>query len=146
FVLAPLVLIQRSLNVPRLEAEARLDPKTGLWNARHLEHALKEEIERAQRFGRPLSVLVADLDLLRETNNTYGHLAGDAVLRGVADVFQSQLRSYDVPTRFGGEEFAIVLPETSADDALSIADRLRSTVGSTLFKIPGHDAAISVTL
>ena len=146
FAIAPLILIHRSLSVPRLEAEARLDPKTGLYNARHLEAALREEIERAERFDRPFSVLVADLDLLREVNNNYGHLAGDAVLKSIADIFTKTLRPYDVPTRFGGEEFAILLPETCPEDALNIAERIRSAVAATLFRIPGHDRTISVTL
>ena len=110
FALSPILLIHRSLSVPQLEAEARVDPKTGLFNARHFGLALNEEIVRAQRFDRPLALIMADLDLLRDINNSYGHLAGDAVLKGVADVFRTQLRHYDVPARFGGEEFSILLP------------------------------------
>ena len=109
---APLVLIHRSLYVPALEEEARVDPKTGLFNARHFAAELREELARAQRFRRPMAVIMADLDLLRDINNTYGHLAGDAVLRGVADIFHQELRDYDVPARFGGEEFSVLLPET----------------------------------
>src|SRR5215210_4540007 len=89
FAIAPLVLIHRSLSVPKLEAEARVDPKTGLFNARHFGQALNEELTRAARFDRPLSLIMADLDLLREINNTYGHLAGDAVLKGIAEVFRA---------------------------------------------------------
>src|SRR5215210_817339 len=100
FAVAPLVLIHRSLAVPKLEAEARVDPKTGLFNARHFGQALNEELTRAARFDRPLSLIMADLDLLREINNTYGHLAGDAVLKGIAEVFRAMLRHYDVPARF----------------------------------------------
>ena len=114
FALAPLVLIHRSLSVPALQAEARNDPKTGLYNARHFAATLHEELARATRFERPMSLIMADLDLLRDINNTYGHLAGDAVLAGVAKVFREQLRDYDVPARFGGEEFSILLPETRA--------------------------------
>jgi predicted signal transduction protein with EAL and GGDEF domain len=88
FALAPLLLIHRSLSVPALQAEARVDPKTGLFNARHFANALREELQRAERFDRPMSVVMADLDLLRDINNTYGHLAGDAVLAGVAKVFR----------------------------------------------------------
>src|ERR671915_2129123 len=124
FAVAPLVLIHRSLAVPKLEAEARVDPKTGLFNARHFGEALNEELTRAARFGRPVSLIMADLDLLREINNTYGHLAGDAVLRGIADVFRAMLRHYDVPARFGGEEFSILLPETTPEEALEIAERI----------------------
>src|SRR5205085_10741361 len=86
FAIAPLVLIHRSLTVPALQAEARVDPKTGLFNARHFATALSEELGRAHRFERPLSLIMADLDLLRDINNTYGHLAGDAVLQGIAEV------------------------------------------------------------
>src|SRR6266542_2469306 len=111
FAIAPLILVHRSLAVPALQAEARVDPKTGLFNARHFAAALSEEIGRARRFERPMSLIMADLDLLRDINNTYGHLAGDAVLQGIAEVFRAQLRHYDVPARFGGEEFAILLPE-----------------------------------
>ena len=70
------------MSVPALQAEARVDPKTGLFNARHFAAALAEEIGRARRFERPMSLIMADLDLLRDINNTYGHLAGDAVLAG----------------------------------------------------------------
>ncbi|HEX7290647.1 MAG TPA: diguanylate cyclase, partial [Conexibacter sp.] len=86
FALAPLLIVHRSLSVPMLEEEARVDAKTGLFNARHFNNALEGEFGRAQRFVRPLAVMMADLDLLREVNNTYGHLAGDAVLQGVAQV------------------------------------------------------------
>src|SRR6266487_1984876 len=106
FALTPLFLIHRSLSVPALQAEARVDPKTGLFNARHFAAALSEEIGRARRFERPMSLIMADLDLLRDINNTSGHLAGDAVLKGIAEAFRAQLRHYDVPARFGGEEFS----------------------------------------
>ena len=124
---APLILIHRSLNVPALEEEARVDPKTGLFNARHFAAELREELARAERFDRPMSVIMADLDLLRDINNAYGHLAGDAVLRGDrATSFRGELRDYDVPARFGGEEFAILLPETTPEQALEIAERIRA--------------------
>ena len=110
--LAPLVVVHRSLSVPQLQAEARVDPKTGLYNARYFATTLAAEIARAGRFERPMSLIMADLDLLRDINNSYGHLAGDAVLKGIAEIFRQQLRHYDVPARFGGEEFSILLPET----------------------------------
>ena len=101
-VVAPLILIHRSLSVPALQMEARVDAKTGLFNARHFAAALAEELARAQRFDRPLSLMMADLDLLRDINNNYGHLAGDAVLKGIADVFRQQLRHYDIPPASAG--------------------------------------------
>src|SRR5207245_7369716 len=79
FAVAPLILVHRSLSVPQLQAEARVDPKTGLFNARHFASALAEELGRAERLERPLSLIMADRDLLRHITNTYGHIAGDAV-------------------------------------------------------------------
>jgi diguanylate cyclase (GGDEF)-like protein/putative nucleotidyltransferase with HDIG domain len=146
FAVAPLLLIHRSLHVPRLEEQARVDPKTGLFNARHFATVLTDELARAERFERPVSLIMADLDLLREINNGYGHLAGDAVLAGVADVFREQLRHYDIPARFGGEEFAILLPETPYDDALEIAERIRRAVAERPFDIDTSGEPLRVTI
>jgi len=144
--LAPLILIHRSLSVPALQMEARVDPKTGLFNARHFAAALAEELARAQRFDRPLSLIMADLDLLREINNNYGHLAGDAVLKGIADVFRQQLRHYDIPARFGGEEFSILLPETPPEQALEIAERIRRAVAESQFEVETSSEPIHATV
>ncbi|HSB37496.1 MAG TPA: diguanylate cyclase [Gaiellaceae bacterium] len=146
FSVAPLLLIHRSLSVPQLQEEARVDPKTGLFNARHFAAALNEELLRAERFERPLSLVMADLDLLRDINNTYGHLAGDAVLRGIAEVFRAQLRHYDVPARFGGEEFAILLPETPPEQAFEIAERIRRTVAARAFDVETSSEPIRATV
>jgi len=143
---APLLLIHRSLSVPALQEEARVDAKTGLFNARHFAAELREELARANRFDRPMSVIMADLDLLRDINNSYGHLAGDAVLNGIADVFRKQLRPYDVPARFGGEEFAILLPETAPEHALEIAERIRRAVAEHLFEVETSSEPIRATI
>ncbi len=143
---APLLLIHRSLSVPALQEEARVDPKTGLFNARHFAVELREELARAARFERPMSVIMADLDLLRDINNSYGHLAGDAVLKGIADIFRVQLRPYDVPARFGGEEFAILLPETAPETALEIAERIRRAVAEHLFEVETSSEPIRATI
>jgi diguanylate cyclase (GGDEF)-like protein len=89
---------------------------------------------------------MADLDLLREINNTYGHLAGDAVLMGIAKVFRSHLRHYDVPARFGGEEFCILLPETPVEEALEIAERIRKAVSETPFEVETSSQPIRATV
>jgi diguanylate cyclase (GGDEF)-like protein/putative nucleotidyltransferase with HDIG domain len=146
FAVAPLILVHRSLSVPQLQAEARVDPKTGLFNARHFAAALAEELGRAQRFERPLSLIMADLDLLRDINNTYGHLAGDAVLKGIAEVFRAQLRHYDVPARFGGEEFSILLPETPPEQAMEIAERIRRAVAGRTFDVETSSEPIRATV
>lgn len=143
---APLLLIHRSLAVPALQEEARVDPKTGLFNARHFAGELREELERARRSGTQLSVIMADLDLLRDINNAYGHLAGDAVLRGIAGVFQANLRHSDVPARFGGEEFALLLPDTGPLQALEIAERIRRTVAERGFEVETSSEPIQATV
>jgi diguanylate cyclase (GGDEF)-like protein len=101
---------------------------------------------RASRFERPLSVLMADLDLLRDVNNRYGHLAGDAVLKGVADILRQELRDYDVPARFGGEEFIVLLPETSFDDAVTLAERIRRVVEEHPFPIESAGEPVRATV
>jgi len=146
FSVAPLLLIHRSLAIPQLQAEARVDAKTGLYNARHFAAVMQEELGRAQRFQRPMSLIMADLDLLRDINNSYGHLAGDAVLRGIAETFRQQLRHYDVPARFGGEEFSILLPETPPDQALEIADRIRRAVAAKFFEVETSSEPIRATI
>ena len=88
---------------------------------------------------------MADLDLLRDINNSYGHLAGDAVLKGIAEVFRTHLRHYDVPARFGGEEFSILL-ETSAEEALEIAERIRREVADRAFDVETSSQPIRATV
>jgi len=144
--LAPLVVVHRSLSVPQLQAEARVDAKTGLYNARYFATALATEIARAARFDRPMSLIMADLDLLRDINNTYGHLAGDAVLKGIAEIFHEELRHYDVPARFGGEEFSILLPETPPEQALEIAERIRRKVAEREFEVETAAEPIRATV
>jgi diguanylate cyclase (GGDEF)-like protein/putative nucleotidyltransferase with HDIG domain len=144
--LGPLLVVHRALGIPALQAEARVDAKTGLFNARHFAAQLDDELARAARFERPLSVIMADLDHLREVNNTYGHLAGDGVLAGIADVFREQLRHYDVPARFGGEEFVILLPETPPAQAFEIAERIRRAVAERPFPVATSIEPIRVTV
>jgi hypothetical protein len=92
----PLALLYFTLRIPQLERQAVTDAKTGLYNARHFNDALKRELEQAERYDRPLAVVMADLDLLRNINNRYGHVAGDIVLKGVADILSESVREYDI--------------------------------------------------
>jgi len=146
FVVMPLLLIHRSLHVPQLQEEARIDPKTGLLNAREYEISLDDELDRAARTGAPLSVLMTDLDLLRDINNTFGHLAGDAVIRGIAGVIRGELRRYDIAARFGGEEFSVLLPSTAPEQALEIAERIRRAVEAARFEDETVAEPLSATL
>jgi diguanylate cyclase (GGDEF)-like protein len=143
----PLFLIYRSLLVPTLKEEARSDPKTELANMKHWNQVAETEVQRARRFHRPLSVLLADLDLLRDINNQYGHLVGDQMIRRVADAIRAALREYDVPARFGGDEFAILMPETTLAEAMTVAERIRRGVEAIDFKAPdGSRVAPSVSI
>jgi diguanylate cyclase (GGDEF)-like protein/putative nucleotidyltransferase with HDIG domain len=144
--LSPLVLVHRALMVPMLKHEAQRDGKTGLFNARHFNQRLSDELSRAARFDRPLSVIIADLDLLRNINNTYGHLAGDAVLAGIGQIINDGSREFDVAARFGGEEFAIVLPETELTQARAIAERLRQTIAAASFEVSTSVNPIQATM
>jgi diguanylate cyclase (GGDEF)-like protein len=146
FVVMPLLLIHRSLHVPALQEEARIDPKTGLLNAREYESSLDAELDRAARTGAPLSVLMTDLDFLRNINNTFGHLAGDAVIRGIAGVIRGELRRYDIAARFGGEEFSVLLPSTEPEQALEIAERIRRAVEAARFEEETVSEPLSATL
>ncbi len=145
-VLSPLVLMYRALKVPLLKQEAQTDGKTGLWNARHFMEMFTVELNRAKRFNHPLSFIMADLDLLRNINNTYGHLAGDAVLIGVGKIIRETIRDYDLAARFGGEEFSLALPETAPEEAHAIAERLRRAVESSEFQVATRSGPIHATI
>lgn len=146
FGLVPLIAIYRSLLVPALQQQANSDTKTGLANAAHFRAIAGEELRRAQRFGRPLAIVIGDLDLLRNINNSYGHLAGDTVLIGIAAILQNGLRDYDLAARFGGEEFALLLPETDAAHAAVIAERLRASIEQARFPVRHHGGPIRATI
>src|SRR3954453_16677009 len=139
--LLPLALAYRSLAIPGLVEATRVEPKTGLYNMRHFQSVLSQELQRAGRFGRPLAVLMIDVDHLREINTTRGHLAGDRALKAVAGALERATREYDVAARFGGDEFCVVLPETELDGALVVAERIR-----TLVEQAPADVALTVSI
>ena len=109
------------------------DALTGLLNRRYLQERLSEEIQRSKRHHFPMSLLMLDVDKFKSYNDTYGHLAGDAALRTVANILKENLRGDDVAARYGGEEFAILLPQTSSEEASVIAERIRTHVERTEF-------------
>jgi diguanylate cyclase (GGDEF)-like protein len=144
--LTPLYLIYRALAVPQLKQQAHRDAKTGLWNAEFFMKALEAETNRSNRFGHPLTVVIADLDLLRNINNAYGHLAGDAVLVGVANILRQYVREYDVVSRFGGEEFAILMPEVQPENAYLRIESIRRAIEEAVFISPASQAEIRATM
>ncbi|BCJ58714.1 diguanylate cyclase [Micromonospora endophytica] len=114
------------------------DPLTGLWNYRYLRESLRREVERANRFGRMVSVLALDLDRFKEVNDTYGHAAGDAVLVEFARRVRGEIREVDLAFRQGGEEFVVLLPETDARGAAIVAERLGASVRANPVPVTGH--------
>jgi diguanylate cyclase (GGDEF)-like protein len=128
FAVPTVLLARRFMMHAQLLAESRIDTKTGLLNVATWESEAEAEIARAVRTRSPLAVALIDIDHFKMVNDTYGHLAGDKALRAVTDALREQLRSYDLAGRFGGEEFAILLPQTREEHALSIADRLRTHI------------------
>ena len=108
---------------------ATVDPLTGIANRQAVLARLDEELERANRYHRQLSVIIIDLDHFKRLNDAHGHAAGDAVLRHVGQRLAASVRAVDVAGRYGGEEFLIVLPETGPDAAASLAEKLRRVVG-----------------
>ncbi len=142
----PLYLVYSTLRVPALERKTEIDPKTSLFNHEYYKKHLANELARANRFDRPLSVILADLDLLRNINNTYGHLAGDEALIRIAHAIKNAVRDYDVVCRFGGEEFAILLPETTLAQAFERAEIIRRIVEDLEISVSTSIKPIQVTL
>jgi diguanylate cyclase (GGDEF)-like protein/putative nucleotidyltransferase with HDIG domain len=142
----PIYLIYGTMRVPALERQSETDPKTGLYNHTYFKQHLENELRRANRFDRPLTIIMADLDLLRDINNTYGHLAGDEVLIGIANILKQAVREYDVVARFGGEEFTILMPETTLEQGYKRAEAIREAVEKAEFVIPTSVTPIKATL
>ncbi|MCR6498573.1 PleD family two-component system response regulator [Shinella sp. CPCC 101442] len=147
-----LTQIRRKRCNDRLRASVRqtielavTDGLTGLHNRRYLDNHMKLLIDRATARGRPLSVCMTDIDRFKLVNDTYGHDAGDAVLREFANRVRSAVRGADLACRYGGEEFVLVMPDTPADMAAGVAERLRTIVEREPFRIPGTDALLQIT-
>lgn len=144
--LIPAYPLYMALKIPALKRKSEIDQKTGLFNHHYFMIQFNNELQRANRYDRPLSIIIADLDLLRNINNTYGHLAGDDVLRSVAQILKQTVREYDVVARFGGEEFAILMPETEMELAIERAEMIRQSVESAGFVVATSVEPIKVTM
>ena len=125
--------------------KAMHDSLTGLPNRESYQQRLDQEVQRFQRYGGKLSLMVCDVDLFKRINDTYGHLAGDKVLKIIAKSLQKNLRSSDFIARFGGEEFVALMPETSADEALIVAEKLRKKIEESPFNFKKEPVQITVS-
>jgi diguanylate cyclase (GGDEF)-like protein len=130
-----------------IQSDASTDLLTGVPNRPSIIGALFTEVERSVRYRRPLAVAFADIDHFKTVNDTYGHEAGDIVLRGVAGILRQNLRSADRVGRYGGEEFMITLPETTVEDGAGLADKLRQLVARERWRLPdGTEIGVTISL
>ncbi|MHB9090706.1 MAG: diguanylate cyclase, partial [Chloroflexota bacterium] len=146
FAFLPIVPVSRGLKVTALEEEASLEPKTLLLNVRAFNRLAEKERARAERKKGSCALLVADLDYLRDVNNKHGHLAGDLVLQRVARVIRSSLPERAFASRFGGEEFCVLVPDADATEGLQVAETIRQRVADELVFLPTSGEAISITI
>jgi len=135
--------IQNAHYVERVKQLAYLDGLTGIFNRRFFELRIAEEIERARRFEAGMALIMIDIDHFKRLNDEFGHLLGDEVLRQVSSILHQQLRKIDVVCRFGGEEFAVLLPQTNRQHAASVAEKLRRMVETWQF--PGVPRAVTIS-
>jgi diguanylate cyclase (GGDEF)-like protein len=140
-VLLTLVAILARIN--RLQLHALFDAVTGLRNHRYFQVRLRDELNRSDRHGAPTSLIMLDLDDFKQVNDRWGHAVGDQVLRRIGRTLEANARATDVVCRYGGEEIALILPETTSADALCVADRLRQAVAQ-LAEPPDRPVTISI--
>jgi diguanylate cyclase (GGDEF)-like protein len=138
------IALDHALALQRAEALSVTDDLTRLYNSRYLNLVLRRETKRASRSGRPLSLLFIDLDGFKRVNDTHGHLAGSNTLVEVAGIVRGSARETDVAARFGGDEFAVILPDTGREGALSVAERIRDRVRAFTF-LAGEGLAVRLT-
>jgi diguanylate cyclase len=132
--------------VKELAAEARTDPLTGLANRRAFTEDMSRRIEQWRRHKVPLSLIMVDIDHFKSINDRYTHAGGDTALRHIGDLLRGALREMDIPVRYGGEEFAIILPGTRMQEALNVAERLRATIATRGFVFEGQMIPLTASL
>jgi diguanylate cyclase (GGDEF)-like protein len=127
-----------------LAQRAQIDGLTGLWNRAYFEERWENEAKRSRRHDHPLSLAVLDLDTFKQINDSFGHPAGDAVLQGLARVLKREIRGSDVACRYGGEEFALIMPDTPPEAAYLLCERIRVAFeGMSWARHPGRNVTFS---
>jgi diguanylate cyclase len=130
----------------KLESMSRIDQLTQLNNRGYWEGCLKQEFERYQRYKNKCSLAMFDIDHFKSINDTYGHHVGDDVLRSVANIIKETIRTTDVAGRYGGEEFAIILLNNDADNALQFSERLRKNIEANVISTGGHNISVTISI
>lgn len=140
--------IEKSRLFAQIQELSQIDGLTGLYNHRMFQERLRQEVNRRNRTQKSLSLVMLDIDHFKQFNDNYGHQAGDAVLKELAEIITSQSRcaTIDVCCRYGGEEFAIIMPELELPNAVKVAERLRRVVENNIFTIAGGNATVRVTI
>lgn len=129
-----------------LEYQSQVDSLTGLFNRRAFEKKVEEEFERAKRYHHPLSLLILDIDNFKNINDTYGHHGGDAALVKIGETLKDKTRRSDFPSRYGGEEFVLVLPETDAENAVQVAEKIHEDVRTSQFGTAAKPFVLTVSI
>ena len=129
-----------------LEYQTQVDSLTGLFNRRAFENKMNEEFERSKRYHNPLSVLVLDIDNFKTINDSYGHHGGDGALVKISETLRERTRQSDFPSRYGGEEFVLVLPETDQDNALQVAHKIHESIRTSSFGTTTRPFVVTVSI
>lgn len=130
----------------RLEYMVRTDDLTTLANRRYLMDCLNREIIRGMRYQHPLSIIILDIDEFKNVNDVYGHIVGDKILKELADIIKVNVRHVDIAGRYGGDEFFIIMPETTLVEAKVIAERIRNAVEGKVFSLLGYELWLTISL
>jgi len=138
--------IENSQEFEKTLVLSNTDRLTNLWNYGYFQHQLKEFVKRANRFNRHLSLLMLDIDFFKNFNDTLGHIAGDKLLKEIAQILRNSCREVDVVVRYGGEEFAIILPETYKEKAYSSAERIRKFIAAHQFHYDEDSPSKRITI
>lgn len=138
------IAIENARNFLRVQELTVRDDVTTLFNSRHLHEMLEYEFERSRRYAQDFSVLFFDLDHFKQVNDTHGHLCGSKLLHEIGELIRENLRLVDIPTRYGGDEFVIILPQTNREQALLVARRIRSALNERCF-LQGLGLSIHIT-
>jgi diguanylate cyclase (GGDEF)-like protein len=136
-------LRQEVLNLSELVAT---DALTGLYNFRHFKNVLQAEMDRSKRSGIPTSLVMVDIDYFKAINDTHGHEVGNVVLQRLAAILKDEVRTTDIVCRYGGEEFAMIFPETHLRLAVKVADRIRETIARTPVHCNGEDISVTASM